>query len=121
MADGIMTQQEESRLREFRDRLALADTSADRKAAAELERASTERLTLDARLATLAARDPDTHLNELAQSLQDSGLNPDQRTALLVRAGELPWKAPSRADPSPENVISQGDFATVAAGFRHTV
>ena len=33
MANGIMTQAEETRLREFRDRLALADSGADRKAA----------------------------------------------------------------------------------------
>ena len=54
MADGIMTQTEETRLREFRDRLALADSGADRKASQQLERASTDRLTLDARLAALA-------------------------------------------------------------------
>ena len=86
MADGIMTQTEETRLREFRDRLALADSGADRKASQQLERASTDRLTLDARLAALAVDDPDTHLNDLAQSLRQSGLNPDQQTALLVRA-----------------------------------
>ena len=88
MADGIMTQAEETRLREFRDRLALADSGADRKAAEQLERASTDRLTLDARLAALAVDDPETHLNELAQSLRQSGLNPGQQTALLIRAWE---------------------------------
>ena len=51
MADGIVSQNEEARLREFRDRLALDDGAADQKAAAQLERASTDRLTLDARLA----------------------------------------------------------------------
>ena len=88
MADGITTQTEETRLREFRDRLALADSGADRKASQQLERASTDRLTLDARLAALAVDDPDTHLNELAQSLRQSGLNPSQETSLLIRAWE---------------------------------
>ena len=41
MADGIMTQTEETRLREYRDRLALANSDADRQAAAQLEKAST--------------------------------------------------------------------------------
>ena len=62
MADGILTQAEESRLREFRDRLALADSGADQKAAEELERAAADRLMLDARLAARATSDPDTHL-----------------------------------------------------------
>ena len=88
MADGILTQDEESRLREFRDRLALADTGVDRKAAEDLERAATDRLTLDARLAAIATSDPDTHLNELADSLRQSGLNQGQQAALLVRAWE---------------------------------
>ena len=50
MADGIVSQPEEARLREFRDRLALDATTADQKATTLLERASTDRLTLDARL-----------------------------------------------------------------------
>ena len=69
MADGIVSQAEETRLREFRDRLALDPSAADTSAATQLERASTERLTLDARLAAIATDDPDTHLNELGESL----------------------------------------------------
>ena len=88
MADGIITQAEESRLREFRDRLALNPTGADQGAAAQLEKASTDRLTLDARFAALAVDDPETHLNELEESLRQSGLHQGQQTALLVRAWE---------------------------------
>ncbi len=88
MADGIVSQAEEARLREFRDRLALDPSAADTSAATQLERASTDRLTLDARLAAIATDDPDTHLNELAQSLRDSGLSEGRQTALLVRAWE---------------------------------
>ena len=86
MADGILTQQEETFLRQFRDRLALGSASIDRKAAAQLEKASTERLTLDARLAAIAMDDPDAHLEELTASLRQSGLHHSQQTALLVRA-----------------------------------
>ena len=88
MADGILSQAEEARLREFRDRLALDDGAADQKATTQLERASTDRLTLDARLAAIATDDPDTHLNELAESLSTSGLPDGQRTAILIRAWE---------------------------------
>ena len=88
MADGIVSQAEEARLREFRDRLALDPSAADTSAATQLERASTDRLTLDARLAAIATDDPDTHLNELAQSLRDSGLPDGRQTALLVQAWE---------------------------------
>ena len=88
MADGILSQDEEARLREFRDRLALDDGAADQKATTQLERASTDRLTLDARLAAIATDDPDTHLNELAESLSTSGLPDGQRTAILIRAWE---------------------------------
>ena len=44
---------EEARLREFRDRLALDDGAADQKATTLLDRATTDRLTLDARLAAI--------------------------------------------------------------------
>ena len=88
MADGIVSQAEETRLREFRDKLALDDGTADRQATTLLERASTDRLTLDARLAAIATDDPDTHLNELSESLNESGLPQSQQTALLVRAWE---------------------------------
>ena len=94
MADGILTQDEESRLREFRDRLALADSGTDRKAAEEIERAAVDRLTQGARLAAIAVDDPDTHLGELTQSLRGSALIQEQQTALLVRA----WGAPTERD-----------------------
>ena len=54
MADNVLTQQEETLLRQFRDRLALDPANIDRKAAAQLEKASTDRLMLDARLAAIA-------------------------------------------------------------------
>ena len=88
MADGIVSQAEESRLREFRDRLALDSSTADQKAASQLECASTERLTLDARLAAIATQDPDTHLNDLSESLKGSGLPEGRQTAVLIRAWE---------------------------------
>ena len=60
MADGILTQVEETNLREFRDRLALADSGADQKAVSQLEKAFTDRLTLDTRPAALAVETQET-------------------------------------------------------------
>ena len=88
MADNVLTQQEETLLRKFRDRLALDSANIDRKAEEQLERASTDRLTLDARLAAIAVDDPDAHLDELTASLRQSSLNQDRQTALLIRAWE---------------------------------
>ncbi len=60
MADGIVSQAEEAKLREFRDRLALADAGADQRASEQIEKASIDRLTLEARLTALAVEYPNT-------------------------------------------------------------
>ena len=48
MAHGIITQDEETRLRESRDQLTLGSDTADSEAMAQLDRASQDRLILDA-------------------------------------------------------------------------
>ena len=88
MADGIRTQAEESKLREFRDRLALDSAAADPKAAAQLSRAAKDRLMPDARLAAIAVDNPQIHLRELSESLRQSTLYADEKTNLLTRAWE---------------------------------
>ena len=88
MADGILTQAEEAKLREFRDRLALDSAAADPKAAAQLSRAAKDRLMLDARLAAIAVDNPRIHLRELSESLRQSTLYADEKTNLLTRAWE---------------------------------
>ena len=74
MADGIITQDEEARLREFRDQLALGSDTADSGAMAHLDRASKDRLMLDARLAAIAVFDGGAHLDGLAETLRQSSL-----------------------------------------------
>ena len=96
MTDGIMTQAEESSLREFRDRLPLDSTGADPESTAQLEKAWKHRPMLDARLAALAVDDPDTHLDDLVQSLRNYGLREGQQTALWCGPGRPPSKAPWR-------------------------
>ena len=63
---------------------ALADSGADPKAASQLDRAVTDRLTL----AAVAVNDPESHQNGLARSLRDSALHQGQQTAILVRTWE---------------------------------
>ena len=53
LTDGIMTPDEEDRLRAFRDHLALEDNAAGQDAIWDLERASGKRLILEARLAAI--------------------------------------------------------------------
>ena len=87
LADGVLTHDEETRLREFRDSLAL--TREDTRASdARLEGASRDRLMLDARLAALAVSDAETHLRELGQMLEGSGLSRRDQRGLLVQAWE---------------------------------
>ena len=94
MADGIITRDEEARLREFRDQLALGSDTADSGAMAHLDRASQDRLMLDARLAAIAVFDGGAHLNELGEYLSTSGLPHPQFTNLISKQG-----LPARMQP----------------------
>ena len=90
LADGILTQDEEARLRDFRDQFALDDQwdKNSRDAGAQLDRAARERLMLDARLAALATVDGDSHRNDLAEALAESQLSPVEQQLLLAQAWE---------------------------------
>ena len=88
MADGIITQDEEARLREFRDQLALGTDTADPDAMRHLGRASRDRLMLDARLAAIAVFDGGAHLESLTDTLKQSTLSQDEQTRVLVQAWE---------------------------------
>ena len=62
MSDGILTRDEEERLRTFRDRLALENSPADQGALAELDRAGADRVVMEARLAAISVQDRDGYL-----------------------------------------------------------
>ena len=100
MADGIIAQAEETKLRKFRDRLALDSTNADPKAAAQLSRASRDQLMLEARLTTGAVEDPDTNLQELSKSLRQAELGP-RPTPSSSGPGKPPQKEPYRTGYLP--------------------
>ena len=88
MSDGILTRQEEERLRTFRDNLALENNSPDSKTLATLDRASSDRLIMEARLAAISVHDGDDHLQDLDEAMLEARLGPDQRKRILIRAWE---------------------------------
>jgi hypothetical protein len=79
MSDGILTRDEEERLRAFRDHLALEDGAADQDAIWDLEQASGHRLMMEARLAAISVHDGDDHLRDLDEAMLEARLGPDQR------------------------------------------
>ena len=88
MSDGILTRQEEERLRTFRDSLALEDNAADSKTLAALDRASSDRIMMEARLAAISVHDGDQHLQDLSAAIRQAGLDPDETNRLLIQAWE---------------------------------
>jgi hypothetical protein len=86
MTDGIISRDEEERLRAFRDRLALENSTADPGSVAELDRASADRVMLEARLAAISVRDGDGHLRDPTLSIRQVNLGPDEANRLLIRA-----------------------------------
>ena len=84
MADGILNQAEETRQNSVISSPWTPGTS-DSNAAAQLSRASTDRITLDSKLAAVAVDDSETHLNEMSSTITQPGLNPNETTALLTR------------------------------------
>ena len=88
MADGIISREEEERLRAFRDHLTLEDNAADADAIWDLDQASGQRLMLEARLAAISVRDGDGHLRDLEDAMQEARLDFHQRRRILIRAWE---------------------------------
>ena len=90
MADGIITRDEEERLRAFRDRLVLENSAVDQGALAELDRrAGADRVVMEARLVAISVRDGDGHLQDLALSIRQVGLGQGEANRLLIWAWEM--------------------------------
>ena len=87
LSDGVLTQQEESRLRGFRDRLAL-QTDAGARTLARLDKAAQDRLVGDARKAAVATDDGARLLDDVAAALDRAGLSSQDRVSVLARAWE---------------------------------
>ena len=85
LADGILTQDEEARLREFRERFSVA---APAEADATLDQAARDRVMLDARLTALAVGGWQAALDDLKASLAELALSPGDERRLLAQAWE---------------------------------
>ena len=88
MSDGIISRQEEEQLRAFRDSLALEDTTADPKDLGALDRASTDHIMIEARLAAISVQDGNQHLQDLTLAIRQAGMDAGQARGLQVRAWE---------------------------------
>ena len=88
MSDGILTTDQEERLRTFQDNLALDDSAADSKTLATLDRASSDRIMTEARLAAISVHDGDQHLQELTDAISQADLDREETNRLLIRAWE---------------------------------
>ena len=88
MSDGILTQQEETQLRDFRDRMANRDLPGIITGSATLDQASAERISAQAGRAALATGDGGAVLQELDNTLRRTSMSNTDRRQLLVRAWE---------------------------------
>ena len=79
-ADGTITLEEEVRLRDFRNRLALSSNAADPTAATQLYQASRKRLLPQAQDTALSAGNGNRKLDDLSKAFQDAGLDPESAT-----------------------------------------
>ena len=85
LADGILTQDEETRLREFREQFAVA---AVQDADVALELGARDRVMLDARLTAVSTNCDEPALEQLADSVRQLGISRDDERQLLARAWE---------------------------------
>ena len=86
LSDGILTHDEESRLRDFREQFAIDEGASE--SLEVLDSAARDRVMLDARLSALATGDGQTHLDELAHSVRQLGLTAREEKTLLAQAWE---------------------------------
>ena len=87
MADGIVTRDEEE-LRAFRDELALEDRAVDQGAMNRMDRASSDRIMMEASLAAIPVQPGDGHLRDLDDALGQASLGYNEERNLLIRAWE---------------------------------
>ena len=86
LADGILTQEEENRLRGFRERFAVEDQGND--GSVVIVRAARDWVMLDARFAALATSNRQEHLAGVSNDLSALGMPPTDESRLLIQAWE---------------------------------
>ena len=110
-ADGILTQDEEARLREFRDQFAVA-APVDAKAALEL--GARDWVMLDARLTAVSVDSGEFELQELGSSVRQMRLTPSYERQLLAQA----WEA-AVEESLEDGVLSLDEEAALVRYLSH--
>ena len=87
--------------RAFRDNLALEDTIAYPKALGALDRASTDRIMMEARLAAISPRDGDQHPQDLTLAIRQAACTPARPGGSSSRPGRPPPREPWRTGWCP--------------------
>lgn len=85
-ADGTISLEQEVRLRDFRNRLALSNSTADPTSATQLYQASRKRLLPQAQDTALLAGDGNRKLDDLSKAFKDAGLDREARYQLVREA-----------------------------------
>ena len=109
MQDGILTPDEETNLRHFRDRMANQDLPSVITGSTTLDRASADRITAEARRAALGHGGGGT-LQELENTLRRTSMSNTHRRQLLIRAWEEAVKGAIRdglVSLDEENALAQ--------------
>ncbi len=112
LSDGILTQEEEARLRDFRDRFAVEDR--ENHGASVLGWAVRDRVMLEARLAAVATSNPYEHLEAVSEALGSLGLSPAEESRLLIQA----WEAAVEASLE-DGVLSLDEEAALIRYLNH--
>lgn len=114
LANGIPSQDEESRLRSFYDRLVATKNSDTAAMVARLDKASRDRLAFAARHTALADSDGEASLQQLARLLDESELSPYEGRQLLARSWET-----AVSDALEDGVLSLDEEAALASYLSH--
>ena len=115
LADGILTRAEESRLRDFREQLAIAKQEpAASLAARQLDRAVHDRVVLEARLVAISPNPGYDHFLELEANLDESLPSRAERRAALLQA----WEA-AVAGSLENGVLSLDEENALVRYMRH--
>ena len=101
MADGIITRDEEERLRAFRDRLALENSAADQGAMSELDRAGADRVVMEARLAAISVQDGTATFKTWPSASDRRAWARVKPTGSPSGLGKRPSRGPSKTASSP--------------------
>ena len=88
ISDGVLTREEEDRLRGFRDRMAVMNGPDAADASAALQRGAEDRLLLAARIAALSTEAGNSQLNHISEGLRQTDFTDAQTRHLLIRAWE---------------------------------